>query len=224
MTERTGWKRPDYKVLHETGELNILDGTSTSKQLSQQGETDNSFQDIEHDTSAASSNGSSSSSTITSLPIEAGGAASSLNLSNSGLPLADTSSESISSPTDEEFLSPLTNISNIFSHLTLLEPDNSLPQVTEEVVDTVELIQTIEYIAEDIPVEPVADNLEAPLESAASGVLPVEPQNQVEASLSGGTSQHPQSNTVEQEALTNFSSSVGVPRSTQGGESSSNPR
>ena len=193
MTERTGWKRPDYKVLHETGELNVLDGTPTSKQVSQQGETNNSFQDTEHDTSsAASSNGSSSSSTTTSLSVEAGGAASSLNLSNSGLPLADTSSDSTSSPTDEEFVSPVTDISNIFSHLTLLESNNSLPQVTEEVVDTVELIQTIEYVAEDIPVEPDADNLEAPL---------------VE---SEGQSQQTQFDSVEQEALTNPSSSIGI--------------
>ena len=154
MTERTGWKRPDYRVLASTGERIIVEETKSEQPTNSHGETNHTIKDTEHDISSASANGSSSSLANTSTSVEATGAASAVISSRSDLSLTDTSSQSIHSPRGEnQDRSPITDISAQLSHLSLFESESTLPHFTEEYVHTFEYVQTIEYVTADTPEE-----------------------------------------------------------------------
>ena len=123
MTERTGWQRPDYRVLSNTGERVIVDSTNVEESTLQKSDT---FQDTEQET--PTEHLSSSSLTDNSSFVEADGAASAASSSELDLSLADTSSDSV--------LSPISGISTQLSQLSIVETEVQVPNISTEDVQT----------------------------------------------------------------------------------------
>ena len=111
MTERTGLKRPDYRLLANTGERILVEGNNSEQTIASYGESIDTTQDTEYDFSSALANGSSSSLTNTSTSVEASGAASALISPNPDLSLTDSSSQSTLLTDDKQVHSPITDIS-----------------------------------------------------------------------------------------------------------------
>ena len=136
MTERTGWQRPNYRVLSNTGEHVIVDSRNSEESTSQKSEVADTFQDTEHETPTVHL--SSSSLTDTSSFVEADGAAPAASLSDSDLSLADTSSDSV--------LSLISGISTQLSQLSIVETEGQVPHITTEDAQT----STYEYPGDKI--------------------------------------------------------------------------
>ena len=136
MTERTGWQRPNYRVLSNTGEHVIVNSRNSEESTSQKSEVADTFQDTEHETPTVHL--SSSSLTDTSSSVEADGAAPAASLSDSDLSLADTSSDSV--------LSLISGISTQLSQLSIVETEGQVPHITTEDVQT----STYEYPGDKI--------------------------------------------------------------------------
>ena len=85
MTERTGWKRPDYRLLASTGERILVEGNNSEQTIASCGESIDTTQDTEYDISSASANGSSLSLANFSTSVEASDASSAVISLNSDL-------------------------------------------------------------------------------------------------------------------------------------------
>ena len=152
MTERTDWKRPNYRLLNSTGENLTVNSRNTRQSTSRQGESASTHQDTEQDTSAAASGPSSSSLTNTSTPVEAAS--------------AESQQDSDLSPT-EQFHSPITDISLQFAHFSFAEAEgSSVPHTVEEiaqaVVDFAEEVASQVNLEDTVVVEQVQSSLQSP--------------------------------------------------------------
>ena len=125
MTERTGGKRPDYSVLHKSGECVIIDATSSRQSSTHEPSSfvlrPSSLDSvIQHTDRVASSTVSSGSSpTNTSTLVEAQDTVSRISLPESGSSTEPALESHLSLTDTKELTAPVSDISNQSLHLSL---------------------------------------------------------------------------------------------------------